>query len=396
MRAGEPDALEPLDLAGRAQQLAERQPVAELDAVGVDVLPEQRDLDGAVVDEQSRSRSGCRRAAGPSPCRAARARCRTCRCCCSRPRSTPSREWVDSRARRQRRREDLERLEDLELRLAVVPRALEQGRQRAHVVGAEDHVDPGRLLEDDRLVLLGEAAADGDLHALVLALAAGEVAEGAVELVVGVLADGAGVDDDDVGLAVDGADVAGGFERAAEAARSRARSSGSRTCAPRRCGFVRAARSRGQAYVGSAIRTPVRWSAVTVRAVPHVTRCHRSNPCAAGTRRAAAWRSRCRRNGAAPRASGRSRALACSSPSTVSSAAAIASGSSLRRPSSPFNADRPRPFRSRRVRTRVSASGDRRGGRRIPAARPRHRRHLSRIHGRSASTASPTRTFPGG
>ncbi len=27
-----------------AQQLAERHPVAELDAVGVDVLPEQRDL----------------------------------------------------------------------------------------------------------------------------------------------------------------------------------------------------------------------------------------------------------------------------------------------------------------------------------------------------------------
>ena len=104
-------------------------------------------------------------------------------------------------AGRKRRGEDVERLEDLELRLAVVPGALEQGRQRAHVVGAEHDVDPGGLVEDDALVLLGEAAADGDLHAVVLALDAGEVTEGAVELVVGVLAHGAGVDDDDVGLA---------------------------------------------------------------------------------------------------------------------------------------------------------------------------------------------------
>ena len=88
--------------------------------------------------------------------------------------------------------------------------------ERAHVVGAEDDVDPGRLVEDDALVLLGEAAADGDLHALVLAFDAGEVAEGAVELVVGVLADRAGVDDDDVGGAAVGPDVAGGLERSAE------------------------------------------------------------------------------------------------------------------------------------------------------------------------------------
>ena len=52
VRAGEADPLEALDLAAGAQQLAEREPVAELDAVGVDVLPEQGDLDDALVDER--------------------------------------------------------------------------------------------------------------------------------------------------------------------------------------------------------------------------------------------------------------------------------------------------------------------------------------------------------
>ena len=113
--------------------------------------------------------------------------------------------------------EHLERLEDLELRLAVVASALEQRRQRSHVVRAEHHVDPRSLVEDDRLVLLGEAAADGDLHALVLALGAREVAECSVELVVRVLAHRAGVDDHHVGRGALGADVPGRLERTAQA-----------------------------------------------------------------------------------------------------------------------------------------------------------------------------------
>ena len=51
VRAGEAHPLEALDLAAGAQQLAEGQPVAELDAVGVDVLPEQGHLDDALGDE---------------------------------------------------------------------------------------------------------------------------------------------------------------------------------------------------------------------------------------------------------------------------------------------------------------------------------------------------------
>ena len=215
VRAREADALETLDLAGRAQQLAEGEPVAELDAVGVDVLAEQRDLDGAVGDERLDLGEDVARTAvlllaaqrrhdaeGAGVVAADR----------DRHPAAVGRLAPGGK----RRGEDLERFEDLELRLAVVAGALEEGRERSHVVGAEDHVDPGGPLEDDRLVLLGEAAADGDLHALVLALGAREVAEGAVELVVGVLAHGAGVDDDDIGVALGRADVAGGLERAAQ------------------------------------------------------------------------------------------------------------------------------------------------------------------------------------
>jgi hypothetical protein len=41
-----------IDLPARAQQLAERVPVAELHPVGVDVLPEQGDLDDPVGDRE--------------------------------------------------------------------------------------------------------------------------------------------------------------------------------------------------------------------------------------------------------------------------------------------------------------------------------------------------------
>ena len=64
--------------------LPKAQPVAELDAVGVDVLPEQGDLEDALRRPAPRPRPGRRPGGGPSPCRAGSARCRTCSCCCSR------------------------------------------------------------------------------------------------------------------------------------------------------------------------------------------------------------------------------------------------------------------------------------------------------------------------
>lgn len=52
VRTGEADPLQALDRAGGAEELREGLPVAELDAVGVHVLPEEGDLDRAVVDER--------------------------------------------------------------------------------------------------------------------------------------------------------------------------------------------------------------------------------------------------------------------------------------------------------------------------------------------------------
>ncbi len=72
----------------------------------------------------------------------------------------------------------------------------------ADVVRTEDDVHPGRLLHHGVAVLLGQAAADGDLHPGALRLHRREAAEVAVQPVVGVLPDGAGVEDDDVRVPV--------------------------------------------------------------------------------------------------------------------------------------------------------------------------------------------------
>jgi hypothetical protein len=89
--------------------------------------------------------------------------------------------------------------EDLDLGALVVAGPVEQRGEAADVVGAEDDIDPRGALDDGAAVLLGQAAADGDLQIRVLELGLAQLAEVAVELVVGVLAHGAGVEDDDIG-----------------------------------------------------------------------------------------------------------------------------------------------------------------------------------------------------
>ena len=277
------------------------------------------------------------------------------------------------------RGEDLERFEDLELGLAVVAGALEERRQRAHVVGAEDDVDPGRLLEDDRLVFLGEAAADGDLHALVLALRAREVSEGAVELVVGVLAHGAGVDDDDVGVAVGRPDVPGGLEGAAQPLRVvhvHLAAEGAHLVGAR--GGVQARFRAGveQRHGADSLRrtTSRRNSSGDPLAEPD--RARRSGRQRLVDRRAdraarVAASGQVGSSGVGPRRRGRanradcarlrasSLARASSSPvSTSSSAYSIAVGASRRRVSSAAIAVRPSPLRSWRVRDQGLREGE--------------------------------------
>ena len=68
------------------------------------------------------------------------------------------------------------------------------------VVGAEHHVHVGGLADDEVTVLLGQAAPDDDLHVRAALLRRLELAEVAIELVVGVLADAAGVEHHHVGV----------------------------------------------------------------------------------------------------------------------------------------------------------------------------------------------------
>ena len=197
------------------QQLAERVPVAELHPVRVDVLAEQGDLEDALGDQGLDLGQDVARAAVLLLAAQRRHDAEGAGVVAAHGDGDPA--GVGRLAPgRQRGREDLERLEDLHLGAAVVPGPLQQHRQRADVVGAEDHVDPRRLPHDLAAVLLGQAAADRDLHAGVGVLDRAQVPEVAVEAVVRVLPYRAGVEDDHVGVAAVGAHVAGRLEQTAD------------------------------------------------------------------------------------------------------------------------------------------------------------------------------------
>ena len=67
------------------------------------------------------------------------------------------------------------------------------------LAGADDQIDIGGPAEDELLVLLGHAAHDADDLFGVLLLEGPQAAEGGVGFVFGLFADGAGVEEDDVG-----------------------------------------------------------------------------------------------------------------------------------------------------------------------------------------------------
>ena len=104
--------------------------------------------------------------------------------------------------RRQRRRHIVDRrslFPDLGHRAPLLG-VIEQAEHPVQVVGAEDHIDPGGLRHDQVAVLLGEASADDDAQPGPLILDRLQLPEIAVEPVVGVLPDAAGVDEHHVGI----------------------------------------------------------------------------------------------------------------------------------------------------------------------------------------------------
>ena len=85
------------------------------------------------------------------------------------------------------------------------------------VVSPEDHVDPRGPFPDDLLVLLGCATSNNDAQVGVSLLLGFERSEVAVETLVGVLSNGAGVDNHNVGVArIVGADHPVGLEQAGD------------------------------------------------------------------------------------------------------------------------------------------------------------------------------------
>ena len=106
---------------------------------------------------------------------------------------------VDLAARRQRRRVGLVLLEDLDQR-ALVPGPFEEGGRVGKVVRAEHDVDVPGALRDQLAVLLGQTASHRDLQVGPRCLERLQPAELAVELVVGVLTDAAGVEHHHVGV----------------------------------------------------------------------------------------------------------------------------------------------------------------------------------------------------
>ena len=93
--------------------------------------------------------------------------------------------------------------EDLHHR-PVTAGVVDEFRGPVHVVGAEHHVDVTGPLPDQLPILLGEAPGHRDERVGSLGLHRLEPAQGAVQLVVGVLPDAAGVEHHDVGVLQDG------------------------------------------------------------------------------------------------------------------------------------------------------------------------------------------------
>ncbi len=169
VRRGEPHPLQAVDAPACAQQLGERAAVARLigvgerDAVGVDVLPEQRHLEDALVHQGLHLGQHVARPAVDLLAAQRRHDAERAGVVAADGDRNPS--GVGGFARDgQVGRKLLQRLDDFDLGRLVVPGAVEQRRQRPDVVGAEDDVHPRRLPQHRVAVLLGQAAADGDLH----------------------------------------------------------------------------------------------------------------------------------------------------------------------------------------------------------------------------------------
>ena len=233
MRAGVAHAADAGDGADGTQQVGEQgtqldvgvAPLAgdqrEVASVAVDVLPEQRHLRDATRSEQlDLGHDLVERTADLAPTHGGDDAERTVVVAADLDRDPGVERAVATdgeRGREHRVIVDHRLVEDLGDR-AVLTGVGHQLGGPVDVVRAEHDVHVPGLALHELAVLLGEAAGDDDLATVSLALPRLQVAERAVELVVGVLADAARVEHDDVGLGL-GCDrhQAVGLEQAGDA-----------------------------------------------------------------------------------------------------------------------------------------------------------------------------------
>ena len=104
-------------------------------------------------------------------------------------------------------REDLQRLVDFHLRAARHACPLQQRRQVVDVVRAENDIHPRGLGDDQIAVLLRQTAAHSDLEIRVGLCGRAQLADVAVEPIVGVLPHGAGVEHHDVRVGTGRGDI---------------------------------------------------------------------------------------------------------------------------------------------------------------------------------------------
>ena len=221
VRRGEADAFDAVDRVDGAQQVGEFGPVlarAEVAAVGVHVLAEQRDLGDAVGGERLDLVHDVAHAAADLATAHRRHDAERTGVVAADLDRHPGRV-IRVAARGQRRRVRLVLLEDLDDRPFELRAGEQRGRVR-EVVGAEHDVDVRRRACERVPVLLREATADRDLEVGASVLQRLQVPEMAVQLVVGVLADAARVQHHDVGrLEIRRTLHALGFEHARDAFR---------------------------------------------------------------------------------------------------------------------------------------------------------------------------------
>ena len=195
--------LQPLNLAAGAQQLGKSRAVAfhvrvgEVNTIGVDILSKEGDVSNALLHECLHLSENLawttiaflttQTGDDAEGARVVAAYGDTHPTCVS-----------GFTLGRQHRGKFFQRVLNLDFSPVIMSGAFQQCWQRTQVMRTEDNVHPWGLLYDDVLILLGQAATDGNLHAWVSILDWFELSQRAIKAIVRILSNGTGVENDQI------------------------------------------------------------------------------------------------------------------------------------------------------------------------------------------------------